>query len=114
MGIRGQSERVGGGGKSDNGRDQRKEKNEGRGKSATAFPKCPKKKQKPNQPNKNKQTKPNPTNLRNREKFKSSVHLCLGVSGHAGRKPGKLRLQETLREISFLGKRVECPGALES
>lgn len=110
MGIRGHSERVGGGGKADNGQDQRKEKNEGRGKSATAFPKCHKKKQQ----NKQKQTKPNPTNLRNREKFKSSVHLCLGVSGHAGRKPGKLRLQETLREISFLGKRVECPRALES
>lgn len=72
------------------------------------------KKKKKAQPTKQKQTKPNPTNLRNREKFKSSIHLCLGVSGHAGRKPGKLRLQETPREISFLGKRVECPHALES
>lgn len=93
-------------------REKRKMREEGN--RLQRFQSALKKKQKPNQPNKNKQTKPNPTNLRNREKFKSSVHLCLGVSGHAGRKPGKLRLQETLREISFLGKRVECPGALES
>lgn len=41
----------------------------------------------------NKQTKPTPTNLRNRKKFKNSIHLCLGVSGYAERKSGKPRLK---------------------